>query len=32
MLDPEMEWMPMDGALLGGPFHGHTEVRGFLDT
>ena len=32
MIDPEMEWMPMDGTLLGGPFRGHDEIRGFLDT
>jgi uncharacterized protein len=32
MIDPEMEWMPMDGTLLGGPFRGHAEVRGFLET
>jgi ketosteroid isomerase-like protein len=31
MIDPEMEWMPMDGTLLGGPFRGHDEVRKFLD-
>jgi ketosteroid isomerase-like protein len=31
-IDPEMEWMPMEGTLLGGPFHGHTEVRKFLET
>ena len=32
MIDPEIEWMPMDGTLLGGPFRGHAEVRDFLDT
>jgi ketosteroid isomerase-like protein len=31
MIDPEMEWMPMDGTLLGGPFRGHDEIRKFLD-
>ena len=32
MIDPEIEWMPMDGTLLGGPFRGLAEVREFLDT
>ncbi len=32
MIDPQMEWIPMDGTLLGGPFRGHHEVRGFLET
>jgi uncharacterized protein len=31
MIDPAMEWMPLDGTLLGGPFRGHDEIRKFLD-
>ena len=32
MLHPEIEWLPMEGTLIGGPFHGHAEVRGFMET
>jgi ketosteroid isomerase-like protein len=32
LLHPDMEWMPMEGTLLGGPFRGHDQVRGFLET
>ena len=32
MLDPEIEWLPMEGTMIGGPFHGHAEVREFMET
>ncbi|MGH2979962.1 MAG: nuclear transport factor 2 family protein [Solirubrobacterales bacterium] len=32
LLHPDMEWMPMEGTLLGGPFRGHDQVREFLET
>ena len=31
LMHPDIEWTPMEGTLLGGPFHGHEEVRSFLE-
>jgi ketosteroid isomerase-like protein len=32
LLHPDMQWTPMEGTLLGGPFRGHAQIREFLDT